>query len=94
MAAAVNDWYREGFYIIEPDAGRTAPTGRSGKVDLSVEVGLPTLCSWARTDRIVAVWYRPDCTEALWKQLNAAPDAAAREAPMAPFGSRCPSRTR
>ena len=78
------DWNVEGFYIVDPDATASVVNSWSGGVSQSVEPNLPTLCSWERTDRIVAVYHRPECTTALYEQLKAAPDASAREALMAP----------
>jgi hypothetical protein len=84
------DWNVTGFYIVDPDATAPVVNSWSGGVSQSVEQGLPTLCSWQRTDRIVAVYHRPECTIALYEQLKAAPDAAARDALMAPYAVDMP----
>jgi hypothetical protein len=63
----------------------------SGGVSTSVEPGLPTFCSWAYVDRLVAVYSGPECRDDLWAQLTAAPDAASREALMGPLAIDMPT---
>jgi hypothetical protein len=84
------DWGTDGSYIVEPDPKAPVINDWSGGVRLGIEPGLPTLCSWEYVDRLVAVYSGPECSDALWAQLKAAPDAAAREALMAPLAVDMP----
>jgi hypothetical protein len=90
------EWQASGGNIIEPD-GKALPNGdalpidsESGGGQTSVEPGLPTFCSWEYVDRMVAVYSGPECRDALWAQLKAAPDAAAREALLGPLAIDMP----
>jgi hypothetical protein len=90
------DWRTDGSNLVGPD-GETLPNGdalpinsSSGGGRTSVEPGLPTYCSWEYVDRLVAVFSGPECRDDLWTQLKAAPDAAAREALMAPLAIDMP----
>jgi hypothetical protein len=85
------DWDVEGYYLIAPDPEAPVINSWSGGVSTSVEPGLPTLCSWESVDRVVAVYYRPECSADLWAQLKAAPDAAGRDALMRPLAIDMPA---
>jgi hypothetical protein len=90
------EWQASGGYIIEADGtalsnGVALPiNSESGGGQTSVEPGLPTFCSWGYVDRLVAVYSGPECRDALWAQMKAAPDAAAREALLGPLAIEMP----
>ncbi len=79
--------------IMIPAASASQPvSGASARISTSVEPDLPTLCDYAYADRVVAVWDRPGCRDALYHALSAIPDtdAAAQEALMGPWAITAP----
>jgi hypothetical protein len=84
-------WDTEARWTIDPDAPGHLPTDFDGSLYTSVEPGLPTLCDWEYTDRVVAVYGRPGCIDVLWEKLQGVKaDPEAQEALLRPLAITLP----
>jgi hypothetical protein len=80
---------------VEPRTSQARLSGSDALVYTSVEADLPTLCSYAYVDRVVAIWDRPGCTDVLWDRIKPlARDPAAQEAILAPWAITAPQPSR